>query len=155
LSWKLKTLKYRARFIELADDINRQMPEYIVSRVALALNDHERALKNAKVLVIGVAYKRDINDDRESPSLDVIEQLEKHGARVAYHDPHIPHVSIDGRTYASVALTPERVRDSDVVIISTDHTSIDYGMIVDHATLVFDSRNALRTAGVRPNIVRL
>jgi UDP-N-acetyl-D-glucosamine dehydrogenase len=155
LSWKLKTLKYRARFIELADDINRQMPEYVVSRVAMALNDHERALKNAKVLVLGVAYKRDVNDDRESPSLDVIEQLEKRGARVAYHDPFIRRVTIDGRTHESVALTPERVRDSDVVVISTDHTSVDYRMIVDNAKLVFDTRNALRAMGLRPNIVRL
>jgi UDP-N-acetyl-D-glucosamine dehydrogenase len=155
LSWKLKTLKYRARFIELADDINRSMPEYVVTRVSMALNDHERALKGSKVLVLGVAYKRDIDDPRESPSLDIIEILEKRGAKVSYHDPFIREVSIDGAHHMSVPLTEQLVADCDAVVISTDHSAIDYEMIIRRAKLVFDARNATQRFGTFPNVVKL
>jgi UDP-N-acetyl-D-glucosamine dehydrogenase len=155
LSWKLKTLKYRARFIELADDVNGSMPAYIVSRVAMALNDHERSIKGSKIVVLGVAYKRDIDDPRESPSLDIIEQLEKRGANVSYHDPFIASIAIDGKRYQSVPLTRELVAESDAIVISTDHSGVDYPMIVANAKLVFDARNATRSFGTLPNIVRL
>jgi UDP-N-acetyl-D-glucosamine dehydrogenase len=155
LSWKLKTLKYRARFIELADDINTQMPEYVVQRVAAALNQHERPVKGSKALVLGVAYKRDIDDPRESPSLDIIELLHKKGAVVSYHDPYLPSVTIGEHRYESVPLTPEQIASSDVVVISTDHSCFDYEMIVKHSRLVFDSRNATNKLGSRANVVRL
>ncbi len=155
LSWKLKTLKYRARFIELADDINRGMPEYVVSRVSMALNDQEKALKGSKILVLGVAYKRDIDDPRESPSLDVIELLDKRGAKVVYHDPFIESVMIEGHLHSSVPLTDDLVVSSDVIVISTDHSAIDYGMIVRRAKLVFDARNATQKLGTFPNVVKL
>jgi UDP-N-acetyl-D-glucosamine dehydrogenase len=155
LSWKLKSLKYRARFIELADDINRSMPEYVVSRVAMALNDRKKAVKGSKILVLGVAYKRDIDDPRESPSLDIIELLEKRGADVVYHDPFIESVQIDGKRYSSVPMSEGLIDSSDVVLISTDHTTLDYGMIVRRAQLLFDARNATKSVGPRPNIVKL
>jgi len=155
LSWKLKTLKYRARFIELADDVNRSMPEYVVSRVSLALNDRQRALNGSKVLVLGVAYKRDIDDLRESPSLDVMETLAKRGAEVSYHDPCIPSVTIGERRWESVPLTEQAVSSSDVVVITTDHSAVDYAMVVRRAALVFDARNATAPLGEQANVVKL
>ncbi|MFZ5434303.1 MAG: nucleotide sugar dehydrogenase [Calditrichota bacterium] len=155
LSWKLKTLKYRARFIELADDVNGHMPEYVVNRVAMALNDHQRSLKGSKIVVLGVAYKRDIDDPRESPALDIIELLEKRGADVCYHDSFISTVKIGERNFSSVPLTPELVSGSDAVVICTDHSDVDYAMILKQARLVFDSRNATRKLGVQPNVVKL
>ncbi|RPH95113.1 nucleotide sugar dehydrogenase [candidate division KSB1 bacterium] len=155
LSWKLKTLKYRARFIELADDINRSMPDYVVTRVSMALNDMKKAVKGSKILVLGVAYKRDIDDPRESPSLDVIESLEKHGAEVCYHDSFIPSVVIDGKKHTSVPLTEALISSCDAVVITTDHSNVDYGMIVKRAQLVFDARNATRPLGTQANVVRL
>jgi UDP-N-acetyl-D-glucosamine dehydrogenase len=155
LSWKLKTLKYRARFIELADDVNRAMPEYVVTRVSMALNDRRRALNGSKVLVLGVAYKRDIDDLRESPSLDVMETLAKRGAQVSYHDPCIPSVTIGERRWESVPLTEQAVSSSDAVVITTDHSSVDYAMVVRCAALVFDARNATAPLGLQPNVVKL
>ena len=155
LSWKLKTLKYRARFIELADDVNRSMPEYVVSRVSMALNDRRRALNGSKVLVLGVAYKRDIDDLRESPSLDVMETLAKRGAEVSYHDPCIPSVIIGERRWESVPLTEQAVSSSDVVVITTDHSAVDYAMVVRRAPLVFDARNATAPLGEQANVVKL
>jgi UDP-N-acetyl-D-glucosamine dehydrogenase len=155
LSWKLKTLKYRARFIELADDVNRSMPEYVVTRVSMALNDRKQALNGSKILVLGVAYKRDIDDVRESPSLDVIESLAKHGAQVSYHDPYISSIMIAEHRWESVPLTESLVASCDAVVISTDHTGIDYGMVIRKAKLVFDSRNATKKLGPQPNVVKL
>jgi UDP-N-acetyl-D-glucosamine dehydrogenase len=155
LSWKLKTLKYRARFIEVADDINRGMPEYVVNRAAMALNEHEKAMKGSKVLVLGVAYKKDIDDPRESPSLDVIEELEKRGAKVMYHDPFIASIAINGHMHTSVPLTEDLVKSCDLVVISTDHTDTDYEMVIRRAKLVFDARNATQKFGAFPNVVKL
>ncbi|MDD5088693.1 MAG: nucleotide sugar dehydrogenase [bacterium] len=155
LSWKLKTLKYRARFIELADEVNGHMPDYVVNRVAMALNEHRCALKGSKILVLGVSYKRDIDDPRESPSLDIIEQLGRHGSLVDYHDPFIASIRIGNESRASVPLTEERVAGSDAVVICTDHSAVDYGMIVRCAKLVFDARNATKTFGNPSNVVKL
>jgi UDP-N-acetyl-D-glucosamine dehydrogenase len=155
LSWKLKTLKYRARFIELADDVNRAMPEYVVTRVAMALNDRKRPLNGSRVLVLGVAYKRDIDDLRESPSLDVMESLAKHGAQVSYHDPHIPSVIVGEQRWESVPLTESALSASDAVVITTDHSSVDYATVVRCAPLVFDARNATRHLGEQANVVKL
>jgi UDP-N-acetyl-D-glucosamine dehydrogenase len=121
------------------------MPRYVVSRVLEAMNDRGKTLKNSKVLVLGVAYKPDIDDVRESPALDVIGLLQNKGAQVEYHDPYIPHIhhEFDGWEMDSVKDMMKAVRESDVVVIVTDHSEYDYEAIVDTAQFVFDSRNAL------------
>jgi UDP-N-acetyl-D-glucosamine dehydrogenase len=142
LSWKLKTLKYEARFIELADDINTHMPHVVVERVADALNGSRLSVNGARVLVLGVAYKRDIDDVRESPALDVIELLQGKGAEVSYHDPYAASVRIGEHTLASKPL--DGLDGYDCVVILTDHTTVDYGRVVRDARLVIDTRNATR-----------
>ena len=127
LSWKLRTLKYEARFIDLADRINTGMPEVVVSRLQDALNDHRQAVRGSRLLVLGVAYKRDIDDVRESPALDVIELLWGKGATVEYHDPYVPSLRIGSHLLQSVPLG--NLGDYDAVLILTDHSSIDYGAI--------------------------
>jgi UDP-N-acetyl-D-glucosamine dehydrogenase len=143
LSWKLKTLNYRARFIELAGEVNSEMPEYVCSLVAAALNERERSVKGSRVMVLGVTYKRDVDDVRESPALDVLRILESRGARVSYHDPYVPELPMDGGVLRSRELLPA-VREADVVVIVTDHTVFRYPEIVEHARLVVDTRNATR-----------
>ncbi|HUG33577.1 MAG TPA: nucleotide sugar dehydrogenase [Anaerolineales bacterium] len=146
LSWKMKSFNYNARFIELASEINTNMPRYVVGRVMEALNDRSKPLKGSKVLVLGAAYKPDVDDVRESPALDVIGLLRQRGADVQYHDPYIPHIhhEIDGWRMDSVADAMEAVKVSDAVVIITNHKVYDYKAIVDSAALVFDSRNATR-----------
>lgn len=155
LSWKLKTLKYRARFIELADDINTKMPDYVTQRVADALNEQGKAVKGCKALVMGVAYKRDIDDSRESPSLDIIELLMKRGATVEYHDPFISQVATANHLMKSVPFDAASIKKYDVAVICTDHKVIDYKLLVDNCPLVFDARNATAALGNRDNVVRL
>ncbi|MCC6475809.1 nucleotide sugar dehydrogenase [bacterium] len=155
LSWKLKTLKYRARFIELADDINTTMPDYVVHRVGAALNDRGRAIKGSKALVMGVAYKRDIDDVRESPSLDIIELLIKKGANVEYHDPYIAEVTTANHKMKSVPYDKESVKKYDLAVICTDHRNVDYALLADSCPMVFDARNALASLGPKPNVVKL
>jgi UDP-N-acetyl-D-glucosamine dehydrogenase len=158
LSWKMKALKYNARFIDLASEINTNMPRYVVGRVLEAMNDRGKTLKGSKVLVLGVAYKPNIDDIRESPAMDVIGLLQKKGAEVAYHDPYIPHIhhEYDGWMMESVENMMKVVKESDVVIIVTDHKSYDYAAIVEAAKFVFDSRNALgKLAKDNPKVERL
>jgi UDP-N-acetyl-D-glucosamine dehydrogenase len=158
LSWKMKSFNYNARFIELASEINTNMPRYVVSRVMEALNERGKALKGSKVLVLGVAYKPDIDDVRESPALDVIGLLQKKGAQVEYHDPYIPHIhhEYDGWHMDSVTDLMKSVKDADAVIIITNHKIYDYKAIVDSAKFVFDSRNATRkVAKYSGKVVRL
>jgi UDP-N-acetyl-D-glucosamine dehydrogenase len=152
LSWKLKTLNYRARFIELAGEVNSQMPEYVCERVANALNDRERSVKGSRILVLGVAYKKDIEDVRESPALDVIRILQARGAHVSYHDPFVPSLRVDdehhegpanGEGMKSTDLLPA-VRDSHAVVIVTDHSTFPYAKIVEAAQLIVDTRNATK-----------
>ncbi|RPJ24141.1 MAG: nucleotide sugar dehydrogenase [Chloroflexi bacterium] len=158
LSWKMKSFHYNARFIELASEINTNMPRYVVSRVMEALNDRSKALKGSKVLVLGAAYKPDIDDVRESPALDVIGLLQKKGAIVEYHDPYIPHIhhETDGWQMDSVKDVMKAVRDADAVVIITNHKVYDYKAIVESSAFVFDSRNATRavTKGI-DKVVRL
>jgi UDP-N-acetyl-D-glucosamine dehydrogenase len=144
LSWKMKSVNYNARFIELASEINTNMPRYVVNRVMEALNDRGRALKGSSVLVLGAAYKPDIDDVRESPALDVIGLLKKRGAQVDYHDPHIAHIEheLDGWHMDSVKDLQAAVARADAVVIVTDHSSYDYKAIVASARFVFDCRNA-------------
>src|SRR6266540_758815 len=148
LSWKMKSFNYNARFIELASEINTNMPRYVVSRVMEALNDRSKALKGSKILVLGAAYKPDIDDVRESPALDVIGLLQKKGAIVEYHDPYIPHIhhEIDGWQMDSVKDVMKEVKEADAVVIITNHKVYDYKAIVESAKFVFDSRNATRKA---------
>lgn len=158
LSWKMKAVHYNARFIELASEINTNMPRYVVSRVMEALNDRGRALKGSKILVLGAAYKPDIDDIRESPALDVIALLRQKGALVSYHDPYIPHIEheTEGWQMESVPDMMEGVREADGVVIITNHKVYDYAAIVEAASFVFDSRNATRgvTQGTE-KVVRL
>ena len=146
LSWKMKSFNYNARFIELASEINTNMPRYVVSRVMEALNDRGKPLKGSKVLVLGAAYKPDVDDVRESPALDVIGLLQKKGARVEYHDPYIPHIhhEYDGWQMDSSTDMMKSVHEADAVVIVTNHKAYDYDAIVAAANFVFDSRNATR-----------
>jgi UDP-N-acetyl-D-glucosamine dehydrogenase len=146
LSWKMKSFHYNARFIELASEINTNMPRYVVSRVMEALNDRGKALKGSKILVLGAAYKPDIDDIRESPALDVIGLLQKKGGIVEYHDPYIPHIhhEIDGWYLDSVKDVMQAARNADAVVIITNHKVYDYQAIVEHSAFVFDTRNATR-----------
>jgi UDP-N-acetyl-D-glucosamine dehydrogenase len=149
LAWKMRTLNYRTRFIELAGEINAAMPEYWVARVADRLNDQGKAVRGSKVFVVGVAYKKDIDDIRESPALDVIRVLEQRGAVVTYHDPHVARLHEDGVELTSVPLTAETLRGADCVVIVTDHSSLDYGLIARESKLVVDTRHALPAASRR------
>jgi UDP-N-acetyl-D-glucosamine dehydrogenase len=143
LAWKMRTLNYRTRFIELAGEINAEMPEYWVARVADRLNDQGKAVRGSKVLIVGVAYKKDIDDIRESPALDVIRLLEQRGAVVSYHDPHVARLHEDGVDLTSVPLGAETLRGADCAVIVTDHSKIDYALIAREAKLVVDTRHAL------------
>jgi UDP-N-acetyl-D-glucosamine dehydrogenase len=156
LSWKLRGLQYTARFIELASEINTGMPRHVVRLVQDALNDAGKPVKGSQVLVLGAAYKPDIDDLRESPSLDVIGLLDQKGARVAYHDPYVPHIRHDGWEKESVPDLMEAVRSADCVVIVTNHSCYDYAAILEQAQLIVDTRNALGAAGRQsPKVVRL
>ncbi|MGA2384059.1 MAG: nucleotide sugar dehydrogenase [Gemmatimonadales bacterium] len=143
LAWKMRSLNYRTRFIELAGEINSEMPEYWVEKVVSALNDQGKPAKGSTVLVVGIAYKKDIDDLRESPALDVIRLLERQGAKVEYHDPFIPELREDGKTLKSVPLTAETVRGADCVVIVTDHSKLDYVMLAKEARALVDTRHAV------------
>lgn len=145
LSWKMKEMNYSARFIELASEINTNMPRYVVSRILEAMNDRGKTLKGSRVLVLGAAYKPDIDDVRESPALDVIALLMKKGATVDYHDPHIPelHHETEGWKLRSVPEVMAAVLAADAVIIVTNHTTYDYAAILKSAAFIFDTRNAV------------
>ena len=157
LSWKMKAFQYNARFIELAADINTNMPRYVVSRVMDAFNERGLTLHGSKCLVLGAAYKPDIDDIRESPALDVIGLLQKKGAKVEYHDPFIPHLRThDDLAMESVPDVMEAVRQTDCVIIITNHSFYDYKAILKEAKFIFDSRNALGKLGKNnPKVDRL
>jgi UDP-N-acetyl-D-glucosamine dehydrogenase len=143
LAWKMRGLNYKTRFIDLAGELNTEMPMFWVHKLAEALNGQGKAVRGASVLVLGVAYKRDVEDIRESPALDIIRLLEGQGARVTYFDPHVPRFREDGREFRSVELTPDVVAAADCVMIVTDHTVVDYRMIKRMAKLTVDTRNAI------------
>jgi len=156
LSWKLRALKYTARFIELASEINTHMPRHVVDLTQDALNQQQKPLKGSQVLVLGAAYKPDIDDLRESPALDVIFLLEEKGAKVCYHDPYVPKLNHEGKEMTSVTDLMETVRNADCVVIVTNHSSYDYPAILESARLIVDSRNALGAAGKNnPKVTRL
>jgi UDP-N-acetyl-D-glucosamine dehydrogenase len=142
LSWKLKSLNYTARFIEVADQINMSMPKHVVDMVQDALNENGKPVRGAQVLVLGAAYKKDIDDLRESPALDVMALLLQKQALVSYHDPYVASVKLNGGTLTSVPLTPQALAEADCVVLITDHTVFDRNMIASHAGLIVDLRNA-------------
>ncbi|HLU26669.1 MAG TPA: nucleotide sugar dehydrogenase [Longimicrobiales bacterium] len=154
LAWKMKTLNYKTRFIELAGEVNAEMPHYVVTKVQDALNRVKKAVHGSQILVLGVAYKKDVDDIRESPALDVMRLLEEKGAVVRYHDPFVHEIREEGMARTSVPLTEEELRASDCVVITTDHSNVDYGFVVAHAPLVVDTRNATR-GHARENVVGL
>ncbi len=156
LTWKAREYEINTRFIELAGEVNTAMPRYVVDRLAEGLNSAGKPVKGSDILVLGLAYKRDVDDLRESPALKIIDLLGERGAEVSYHDPFIPKMK-KTRRYAfnlqSVELTPERLSASDAVLIVTDHTAVDYDRVVEHAPLVVDTRNA--TSGVTKHRERI
>lgn len=156
LSWKLRALNYTARFIDLASEINTGMPRYVVNKVQDALNEQSLPLKNSKILVVGVAYKPDVDDIRESPALDVIGLLGQKGADVSYHDPFIPRINHDDWSLESVHDLDGSVKNSDCVVIITNHSVYDYRKLLENAALIVDTRNALGEVGKRDRrVVRL
>jgi UDP-N-acetyl-D-glucosamine dehydrogenase len=143
MSWKLRTVQYRARFIELADSINSGMPRYVVERISEALNDQSRAVRGSKILIYGVAYKRDVRDVRESPALAIIQELEQRGADVAYMDPHVPELDQEGRARKGIDPDASFANFAAVVIVA-DHTLLDRERLLREAILIVDTRDALR-----------
>jgi UDP-N-acetyl-D-glucosamine dehydrogenase len=152
LTWKAREFDYHTRLIETSAEINQYMPEFVVERVMKILNKGKKTLNGAEVLVLGVAYKQDIDDFRESPALKVIENLEKHGAEVRYNDPYIPAFQYRGKEYASVELTKENLKSADIVVITTMHTAYDYQLIAENAAMIFDTKNAMKDLKNRDNI---
>jgi UDP-N-acetyl-D-glucosamine dehydrogenase len=162
LAWKAREFDFRVRFIELAGEINVGMPYFVRDKVVRALNERGKAIKGAEILVLGIAYKRDIDDYRESPALKVMELLLRDGARIDYHDPHVPSFSDDhGNAWHSIPISKELLERSDCTLILTDHSGVDYTRVLEHAQLVIDTRNATKAARealngkVRKNVVLL
>ncbi|MGQ0713221.1 MAG: nucleotide sugar dehydrogenase [Gemmatimonadaceae bacterium] len=160
LAWKMRTLAYKTRMIELAGEINTEMPAFWVTKVQDALNTVGKPLHGSRVLVLGVAYKKDIDDLRESPALEILDQLSRKGALVSYHDPYCPEIRDDGHTPLgaigrSVDLTDERIREADTVLIVTDHSNVDYERVCGTAKIVVDTRNACVSARARAKRGRL
>ncbi len=157
LSWKVKEVGFEARFIELAGQVNGAMPHHVVDKVADALNSHSKSIRGSSIFALGVAYKRDINDFRESPALDVLATLERKGARLTYHDPYVPSLSAGEwpgpQDLASIPLSVETLAAADCVVILTDHRLFDYDLIRTHAPLIVDSRNAIK--GAYPHVFKL
>jgi UDP-N-acetyl-D-glucosamine dehydrogenase len=155
LSWKLKTVNYTARFIELASEVNSTMPAYVVNLIGEALNGERKAVNGSRILVLGVAYKPNVGDVRESPALDVIHLLAERGADIQYHDPYVADLSQDGFDLQSVALTPTALAEADCVVIVTNHQDFDYACIAQYAPLVVDTRNALHGIASTGRVVTL
>jgi UDP-N-acetyl-D-glucosamine dehydrogenase len=156
LSWKLKSVKYNARIIELASEINTNMPRYVVQRIQDALNEDGKAINGAQILILGVAYKPDVSDTRESPALDVIGLLRTKSAEVTYYDPHIDSIEHEGWGAESVGDPVEASKSADCVVIITDHSNVDYAAIGESASLIFDTRNVMRKfEGVTATVVNM
>jgi UDP-N-acetyl-D-glucosamine dehydrogenase len=154
LEWKSKIDGFESRFIGLADKVNSGMPKFVVTRAMELLNEHNKAMRGSRVHILGVTYKKDISDSRESPAIEVIKLLSALGAEVTYTDPFVPSLQVEGQKMASMPLSREALASSDMAIIITNHTSFDYVEIVRNAPLVFDTRNA--TDGMKAkNLVRL
>jgi len=144
LSWKAKMAGFEPRFIELAGQINSSMPDYVVAKTADALNRARKSLKGSRILILGVAYKSNVSDTRESPAIDIMRELVKKGARVYFSDPHVDQIRVDGCVMRNTRLTPQKLRSCDCAVIVADHAAFDYAMIVKGARAIVDTRNALR-----------
>lgn len=155
LSWKLKTLNYTARFIELASEINSHMPEFVVGKIADCLNEKSKSINSSKILIIGVSYKKDTADIRESPALDIIKLLQAKGAILDYYDPYIPSFKVDDILYHSIQFEKISFPFYDIAIIVTDHSCIDYQHLVNNLSLILDCRNATKGLSGKAKIVKL
>ena len=155
LAWKLRTLNYTARFIELASDVNSSMPRFVVEKVTRVLNDDHKSVNGSRILILGVAYKPNVKDVRESPALDIIGLLSGLGAEVSYHDPFVEKVQEHGLDLHSTQLNAELLKQSDVVVIVSNHRDVDYSMVLDHAPVVVDTRNAIRGLRGSARVVKL
>jgi len=156
LAWKLKSMNYNARFVHLAAEINFQMPAYVVGKIADALNDEGKPVRGSRVLLLGVAYKPNVADTRESPALEVARLLLAKGANLAYHDPHVPAVDVDGQCLESIPLTAATLAEADCTVVLTNHSAYDWDWIARHAHLIVDTRNACRNVrGGAARIVKL
>ena len=145
LSWKLKTLDYDARFIKLAGEINTSMPMHVIDLISSSLNEYQKSINGSKILVVGVSYKKDIDDCRESPALDIIELLQKSGSYIKYYDPYIPKLSYNDNEFETLQKLDKNVLENfDVCAIITDHSNIDYDMILQHSSLIIDTRNVFK-----------
>jgi UDP-N-acetyl-D-glucosamine dehydrogenase len=154
LSWRVgQRTGHRLNFVEHAQEVNAKMPGFVAQRVSAALNDRGKPVRGSRILAIGVTYKQDVNDVRESPALLVLERLAADGAKIQYHDPFVPSVELAGKKLRSRPLAPERLGDQDAVVVLTAHTTVDFGEVVRHAPLVVDTRGVTR--GRHPNVVRL
>ncbi|WP_407944919.1 nucleotide sugar dehydrogenase [Paenibacillus cymbidii] len=155
LTWKAREYNYHTRLIELAGEINNSMPEFVVERIAFILNEEKKAINGSRVLLLGLAYKRDIDDIRESPVLKIIDDLLRRGADFAYHDPFVARCQHGGAAYESQPLTKQTLEAADIVVITTDHSDTDYELVRHHAAVLFDTRNAMKGRAVAGKYYRL
>jgi len=156
LAWKARVHGFEARFIELADQVNRYMPHYVVDKVARALNERRKALNGSRILLLGLAYKQDVNDVRDSPAFEIAHALRERGGQVSYHDPHVPAAELNGVLTKSVPLSAAQLKRQDCVVILTNHSTVDYGLILRHAPLIVDTRNQYRhERGVAGRVMKL
>ena len=155
LSWKAKTYGFYSKFIEFAEEVNRNMPYYVVRKITDALNTHKKCINGSKILILGVAYKENVGDARESPALDIIEILSQQGAEIIYNDPYVSQVKIGERKWQSLSLTKNLLSQADCVVITTGHNSYDYKWIVENTNLVVDTRNATKNLLDKEKIVKI
>ena len=155
LSWKLRTLNYRARFIELAGEVNSEMPHYVVKLVGEALNEERKSIKGSRILMLGVAYKNDVADIRESPALDIIKLLQARGAEVVYSDPFVPSFNDHGLSMTGVPLSPDELRKADCTVVTCKHRGVDFGLVAKEAGIIVDTRNAYPLNGALTGPARI
>lgn len=156
LSWKAKGYGFAARFIDLASEVNSGMPHYVIEKIKRALNKSKKPLKDSEVLLLGVAYKKDVKDLRESPALEIIELLKKEGVRVSYYDPYLPYLKIGNIDLKSVEFSADTFQDKDCVAVVTDHSNVDYKFVLQHSAAIVDTRNVFRDVkGAEGKVVKL
>lgn len=156
LSWKAKGYGFAARFIDLASEVNSSMPHYVIEKIKRALNKSKKPLKDSEVLLLGVAYKKDVKDLRESPALEIIELLKKEGVRVSYYDPYLPYLKIGKIDLKSVEFSADTFQDKDCVVVVTDHSNVDYKFVLQHSAAIVDTRNVFRDVqGAEGKVVKL
>jgi len=156
LEWKAREFNFNTHFISLAGEVNRRMPDFVVQKALRILNDRGVSMKGAKILILGVAYKKNIDDPRESPAAEVLHLLSQRHAEIAYHDPYVPRFAELGHELFSVPLDERRLEEADLVLILTDHTSVDYDLVVRSSRLVLDTRNVTKTVlGDKRHVVLL